>query len=173
MTFNFAQVGDLCYRKQTGSKVYDMLDNLAFREDLEVTTDIGINVTSTIIHQGTNFWIVNDIIGVTQCICTQIHEGFEGGDRVYYPVQYNWIDKMVFIGREVIGIEYISEVREVRLLLATIRPSSDEPLGVRAAPHVDGRGDGGHHQDVATLQRPPGLPWGSRYLSPVLGCISL
>ena len=47
--FNFVQVGDLCYRKQTGSKVYDMLDNLAFREDLEVTTDIGINVTSTII----------------------------------------------------------------------------------------------------------------------------
>jgi hypothetical protein len=90
-----------------------MMDNLAFREDLEVTTDIGINVTSTIIHQGTNFWIVNNIIGVTQCICTQIGESGSESDRLYYPVQYNWIDKMVYIGREVIGIEYINEVREV------------------------------------------------------------
>merc|ERR1712156_1278103 len=105
-------VGDLCYRGQTGSKVYDMLENLAIREDLEVTTDIGINVTSTVIHQGTNFWVVNDILGVDQCVCTTIKEG-GGGDGLYYPVQYNWIEKMVYIGREIIGIEYLNEVREM------------------------------------------------------------
>jgi len=105
-------VGDLCYRGQTGSKVYDMLENLAIREDLEVTTDIGINVTSMVIHQGTNFWVVNDILGVDQCVCTTIKEG-GGFDTLYYPVQYNWIEKMVYIGREIIGIEYINEVREM------------------------------------------------------------
>ena len=44
------QKGDLCYRKQTGSKVYDMLENRAYREDLELETPVG-NMTSTIIHQ--------------------------------------------------------------------------------------------------------------------------
>ena len=44
-------VGDLCYRKQTGSKVYDMVESRAFREDLELETPVG-NMTSTILHKG-------------------------------------------------------------------------------------------------------------------------
>ena len=53
-------MGDLCYRKQTGSKVYDMVESRAFREDLELETPVG-NMTSTIFHKGTNFWVVNTL----------------------------------------------------------------------------------------------------------------
>jgi len=108
-------VGELCYRKQTGSKIYDMNDAQAIREDLELETPVG-NMTSTIIHQGVNFWIVNRLPwyagGIHQCICTKIRDGFEG-NKYYYPVQYNWVDKMVHIGRERIGIEYIDTVQEM------------------------------------------------------------
>lgn len=66
-------VGELCYRKQTGSKHYDMLENLAFREDLELETPVG-NMTSSIFHQGINFWVVNKLPwyagGIHQCVCT-------------------------------------------------------------------------------------------------------
>jgi len=108
-------VGELCYRKQTGSKYYDMLENLAFREDLELETPVG-NMTSTVIHQGTNFWIVNHLPwyvgGIHQCVCTEIREG-GGGNTKYFPVQYNWVRNMVYIGREEIGIEYLNVVREM------------------------------------------------------------
>jgi len=107
--------GELCYRKQTGSKNYDMIDNLAFREDLELETPLG-NITSIIIHQGVNFWVVNHLPwyagGIHQCVCTDIKEN-GAGTTVYYPVQYNWVDKMVYIGREFIGIEYLNEEREM------------------------------------------------------------
>lgn len=108
-------VGELCYRKQTGSKHYDMLENLAFREDLELETPVG-NMTSSIFHQGINFWVVNKLPwyagGIHQCVCTDIKEG-GGFDTQYYPVQYNWVKKMVYIGREIIGIEYLGVTREM------------------------------------------------------------
>ena len=111
-------VGDLCYRGQTGSKVYDMLENRAFREDVELETPVG-NMTSIVFHQGVNFWVVNTLPwyvgGVHQCICTHIRENFEGG-KYYYPIQYNWVDKMVYIGREIIGIEYINVEKEVQIV---------------------------------------------------------
>jgi len=109
-------VGDLCYVKQTGAKVYDMVNARAFREDLERETVVG-NETFTAIHQGINFWVINHLPpllgGLNQCICTNIREGGVENGVYYYPVQYNWIDKMVYIGREIIGIEYITEVREM------------------------------------------------------------
>ena len=108
-------VGDLCYRRQTGAKYYDMLGALALREDLELETPVG-NMTSIILHQGKNFWIVNHLPwyagGVHQCICTDIKEG-GAGSQVYYPVQYNWVEKMVYIGREIIGVEYLDTIEEM------------------------------------------------------------
>jgi len=109
-------VGDLCYVKQTGAKSYDMVNNRAFREDLERETVVG-NETFTAIHQGINFWVVNHLPpllgGLNQCICTNIREGGVENGVYYYPIQYNWIDKMVYIGRENIKIEYINVVREM------------------------------------------------------------
>ena len=109
------KVGELCYRKQTGTKYYDMLETRTFREDVELETPVG-NMTSIVIHQGLNFWIVNTLPwyvgGVHQCICTHIREtGVDG--KYYYPIQYNWVDNTVYIGREIIGIEYINVEKEV------------------------------------------------------------
>ena len=116
MTLNYCKIGDLCYRKQTGSKVYDMLENRAFREDIELETPVG-NMTSTVIHKGKNFWVVNKLPwyvgGIHQCVCTHIREGAVENGVYYYPVQYNWVDKMVYMGREIIGIEYINVEKEV------------------------------------------------------------
>jgi len=109
-------IGDLCYRKQTGSKVYDMLEAHAFREDLELETPVG-NMTSTVFHQGKNFWVVNKLPwyvgGIHQCICTHIRENAIENGVYYYPVQYNWVDKLVYMGREIIGIEFVNEEREM------------------------------------------------------------
>ena len=90
--------------------MYDMLENKAFREDIELETVVG-NITSTVIHQGVNFWIVNTLpLGVHQCVCTFIQD--DVGNNIY-PIQYNWVDNLEYIGREIIGIEYIQEEREV------------------------------------------------------------
>ena len=111
----------MCYRKQTGSKVYDMYEAQAIREDLELETVVG-NITSTVIHQGKNFWVVNKFPwyagGIHQCICTHIREVKGDGagnteETYYYPIQYNWVDNLVYMGREVIGIEYLNVEKEV------------------------------------------------------------
>lgn len=109
-------VGELCYVKQTGAKYYDMLDARALRQDMERTTPVG-NETFMAMHQGENFWVINHLPpllgGLNQCICTKIREGGVENGVYYYPVQYNWIEKMVYIGREILGIEYIGETRTV------------------------------------------------------------
>lgn len=33
--------------------------------------------------------------------------------QVFYPVQYNWVKKMVYIGREMLGIEFLNKVAEL------------------------------------------------------------
>ena len=62
-----------------------------------------------------NFWIVNEnpwyAFGVHQCICTNVREGGAAGEEFMYPIMYNWTDQMSFIGRELIGIEYVDETR--------------------------------------------------------------
>ena len=57
--------------------------------------------------------------GIHQCICTDIKEN-GAGEQVYYPVQYNWVEKMVFIGREIIGVEYLNIEREVCIMHAVL-----------------------------------------------------
>ena len=70
--------------------------------------------------QGTNFWVVNKLPwyvgGIHQCICTDIKENGIG-DTLYYPVQYNWVEKMVHIGREIIGVEYLNVEKEVIIVI--------------------------------------------------------
>ena len=56
-------------------------------------------------------WIVNHFpwyaFGVHQCVCVAIREGGAGNDPVY-PIQYNWVDNLKYVGREILGIEYIN-----------------------------------------------------------------
>lgn len=100
-------VGSLCYVKQSGQKWYDMVNTRAFKELLTVETVIG-NVKSTVLHQGDNFWISNRLpLGVHQCACVNIREGGVGKDPVY-PIQYNWVKNLGYVGREKLAIEYIN-----------------------------------------------------------------
>ena len=66
--------GALCYRPQTGVQTYEFQKARAIREDLTLKTPVG-NITTTVLHQGRNFWVVNKLpwyaAGVHQCICTQ------------------------------------------------------------------------------------------------------
>ena len=119
--------------------------------DLELETVVG-NITSTVIHQVKNFWVVNKFPwyagGIHQCICTHIRE-VAGEEKIeeqeeetyYYPIQYNWVDKMVFMGREIIGIEYIGEQREVCIMVRScehqVLHDSDGSLGVWPSPPLE------------------------------------
>ena len=102
--------GKLCYRPDSGRQVYDMKNAKAIRLDLDSKTEVG-NLTSTIIQQGTNMWILNKLpwyaAGVHQCICTNVHQGSDVHTKLLYPVQFNWTNNLVFVGREKIGIEYM------------------------------------------------------------------
>ncbi len=61
-------------------------------------------------------WIVNHFpwwtFGIYQCVCVPIREGGAGRDPVY-PIQYNWVDKLNYVGREILGIEYIDVTAEL------------------------------------------------------------
>jgi hypothetical protein len=98
--------GPLCYRVDSGKQVYD---GKTLFLDLDVETPFG-TVKSNVIHQGKNLWIVNQFpwyaLGVHQCICSTVTEGGAGGTGLY-PINYNWTDQMLFVGREKIGVEYI------------------------------------------------------------------
>jgi len=100
--------GDLCYQPQQGPQAYDMTKSFALRYDLQVATVVG-NITSKIIHQDIDFWVVNKfpwyLGGFTQCVCTTAKEGGVGAP--VYPLMYNWTDNLSFIGREKLDVEYI------------------------------------------------------------------
>jgi len=65
------------------------------------------NVTSTIFHQSEHMWIVNRLVGlVNQCICTEPREGGDASTPAVYPLQFNWVDNLVYISTEKIGVEY-------------------------------------------------------------------
>lgn len=75
------------------------------------------NVSSTIIHQGPNMWIINDIVNKGKrsilTICTQPAEGGDHSKPGVEPVQYNWTDNLFFIAREKIGVEYVWQTMEL------------------------------------------------------------
>lgn len=107
--------GKLCYRADSGMQTYDARGGLGLRYDLNVKTVVG-NVTTMVLHQGQNMWIINKLpwytAGVHQCICTKVHQDSDPNSPDMYPVQYNWTDQMYYMGREKIGIEYQSEPTE-------------------------------------------------------------
>ena len=97
--------------------------------------------TLQILHTGPNMWIINHFpwwsFGLEQCVCVDIKEGenFQliffkylgffsnwflqkilGGDDAnpnpIYPIQPQWVDNLIYIGREIIGVEYLKEKDE-------------------------------------------------------------
>jgi len=107
------QKGDLCYVPQRGSKYYEMEGKKAIKEKLTVSTPLG-DVDSTILHQGPSMWIVNHFpwwsLGLEQCVCVDIKEGGDDSNpNQIFPIQPQWIDNLQYIGREIIGVEYLKE----------------------------------------------------------------
>ena len=105
-----SSVGKLCYRADSGTQTYDAVTAKALRYDLNVKTEVG-NITTMVLHRGTNMWIVNHLpwyaAGVHQCICTKVNQGGDASTAQMYPVQYNWTAQMFHVGTERIGIEYM------------------------------------------------------------------
>ena len=68
-----------------------------------------------VMHQGPTMWIVNKFgwIGngnIDQCVCVTIREGGNSSNpNPIYPINPSWVDNLVYIGREVIGVEYLSD----------------------------------------------------------------
>lgn len=102
--------GHLCYIEQTSTgKYYDMEVTKAYLRNLNVKTIFG-NVSATILHQGETLWHVNTMpVDIEHCACVLPR----GGPNPIYPVQYNWIDELVFVGRERLAIEYIDQTLDV------------------------------------------------------------
>lgn len=106
-------IGDLCYVKQQGQKWYDMKETRAFKEQLDVETPLG-TTQSTVLHQGPNMWIVNRYPwwagGLDQCVCVAIREGGDVTKTTpIYPVNDLWVNNLEYIGREIVGVEYLKD----------------------------------------------------------------
>jgi hypothetical protein len=104
--------GALCYRADYGAQYADATFNGgegALRIDLNAKSIVG-NVSSTVLHEGPNFWIVNTFpwytLGTQQCVCTEVYQGGDKSTTAMYPVQYNWTEQLVFVAREEVGVEY-------------------------------------------------------------------
>ena len=59
-------------------------------------------------------WIVNHFpwwaVGLEQCVCVDIKEGGDSSNpNPIYPIQYQWIELLQYIGREELGVEYLQE----------------------------------------------------------------
>jgi len=108
--------GNLCYVKQYGKKWYDMETTKSLKQQLTVETPLG-NVNSEILHTGPNMWIINHFpwwsFGLEQCVCVDIKEGGDDANpNPIYPIQPQWVDNLIYIGREIIGVEYLKEKDE-------------------------------------------------------------
>lgn len=103
-------IGPLCYNTGYGTKLYDMETTGAFRKTMRVETVAG-NVTATTVHQGVNLWMVNNLpLKIEHCAC--VHPTQENIEPIF-PLMYNWIDGMTFLGRERMGIEYMDVTLDV------------------------------------------------------------
>jgi len=107
-------VGELCYRRQEGTLYYDMTKDSpkAISLDLNLKLfNIGKNVTGQLVHQGLYMWIVNELyFNQDMCLCfIAVPDLFMDIRPHLGPVQYNWVDKADYVGREKIGLEFLWE----------------------------------------------------------------
>ena len=50
------------------------------------------------------------VLGLQQCVCVDIKEGGDDSSTTpIFPIQPQWIDNLIFIGREIIGVEYLKD----------------------------------------------------------------
>lgn len=107
---NNDSIAPMCYKPQEVKISSDMTTAKALRLDVEQAGNawglVG-NVTSLILHQYGNMWIMNRLpLGITQTICTAPREGADLSKPPVAPLQYNWTNLLRFMGREKIDVEY-------------------------------------------------------------------
>ena len=104
--------GPLCYKPDVGVQYYDMKQSKALHFELNEKTSVG-NITSSVYHQGVNFWVVNHLpwyaAGAHQCICSHVQQGADKTAPLSYPVNPNWTQQMFLVGQEKIGVEWTGE----------------------------------------------------------------
>lgn len=94
---------NFCYRPEEGTIYYDMEHAMAIQIDLNLQI-LGIpkNVSSVMIHQGTDFWIANKLwLGSELCICVKF--------KHLYPLNSRWVETGTYVARERIMVEYLWE----------------------------------------------------------------
>jgi len=102
--------GDNCYKPQDCKIVTDFKKKNAMKLDCLQSGNawnlLG-KVRSVILHQGQHMWITNHLpLKITQTICTGPREGGDKAKPPIFPVQYNWVDNLIFVARETINVEY-------------------------------------------------------------------
>jgi len=100
--------GKLCYQRQTGRQTYEMGTYNVLRFDVDLSTGLHVNVSSSVYARDKYLWIVNTLpLGIKQCICTAPKEGGDVHQGDVFPLQYNWTNHMTYIGLEKIFVEYV------------------------------------------------------------------
>jgi hypothetical protein len=119
--FNFVpsnnSTGSQCYRRQTGKLFVDMSkEQKSLRYDLNIHIpwpsdkfSLFGNMTTSILHNGPNMWIVSNLKVMNQCVCTKVCSTNPCPPPPFpsqYPVMYNWTKNLNYMGREKITVEY-------------------------------------------------------------------
>ena len=56
-------------------------------------------------------WIINHFpwwsFGLEQCVCVEPKEAFEDNSNSIFPIRLDWVDNLLYIGRELLGTDFI------------------------------------------------------------------
>jgi hypothetical protein len=109
--------GTECYRAEDGVKKWYDIDKEAVRTDynIKMTGAFGIfsNITSTVTHVGKYMWIINHLwLGMDQCICTDPGRTHctTAPNCSSYAWHWDFAKDAEYLGREVIGVEWVGEM---------------------------------------------------------------
>jgi len=101
--------GTMCYRAEEGTNYYDIEKEAAvFIYDKvklpKAPFSLLPNISSKVYHVQDKMWIVNDLWGVEQCICTDPGKSIP---TKCYPSRYDFASKATYLGREKLHVEYM------------------------------------------------------------------
>ena len=55
-------------------------------------------------------WIINHFpwwsFGLEQCVCVEPKEAFDDNTNSIFPIRLDWVDNLIYIGRELLGMDF-------------------------------------------------------------------
>jgi hypothetical protein len=101
--------GTMCYRPEEGTNYYDIDKEAALfiYDQVKLPNkpfNWGPNISSKVYHIKDRMWIVNNLYGVEQCICTDPGKSIP---TKCYPSRYDFASKATYLGREKLHVEYL------------------------------------------------------------------